>query len=162
MYGTTHYDEGWPDGARTRRPSASRTVSRLYETRRLSALRREIRDEVITARAGKRIITDLYALGIEPSNSHQRAQLHAESEGFTIGQRFSDPCGPVDPTQRPGWSQMCGRIAGGFAQGIVVVGQSDISTVPDEVEVTLRWLEAHCAFVEFVLAPLSGSVETGL
>uniref|UniRef100_A0AAU2UXF0 Transposase n=1 Tax=Streptomyces sp. NBC_00003 TaxID=2903608 RepID=A0AAU2UXF0_9ACTN len=61
MHGTTrhHDDEDWPDGARTRRPSARKAVSRLYETRRLSALRRQIRDEVITARAGKRITTDL-------------------------------------------------------------------------------------------------------
>ncbi|MFI6056009.1 recombinase family protein [Streptomyces violascens] len=164
MYGTTHDGEDWPDGAdtRTRPASPRRAASRLHEARRLSALRREIRDEAITACAGKRIIIDLYALGIEPMHSHQRAQLHAESEGFTVGKRFYDPHGTADPTQRPGWSKMCARIAGGFAQGIIVVGQSDISTDPDEVEIILRWLEAHCAFVDFVLAPLSASPTTGL
>ncbi|GHI40547.1 hypothetical protein [Streptomyces violascens] len=163
MYATNRWGgNGWPDGAHTwaLRSTVERPLYRTHETRRLSALCRETRDEVVAARAGKRIVTDLYALGIEPASSHLRAQAHAEGEGFSVGKRFSDPYGIPDPTQRAGWSQLCARISGGFAQGVVVVGQSDISTDPDEVEFTLRWLHAHCAFVDFVLAQLPVSTVT--
>ncbi|MFE9369116.1 hypothetical protein ACFYM2_04970 [Streptomyces sp. NPDC006711] len=54
---------------------------------------------------------------------------------------------------------MCSHVAGGFAHGIVVVGPSDISNDLDELEFTLRWAQAHCAFVDFVLALFPDSTE---
>ncbi|MFG3282032.1 hypothetical protein [Streptomyces sp. NPDC048111] len=151
----TFLDEDWgtSTGTRLRRPYTEEHLYRTARMRHLSALRREIKAVVIAARDDRPVITDLYALGVEPVNSHLRAQVYAESQGFAVGRRFSDRDGAADPTQRPGWLEMSAHVAGGFAHGIVVVGASDISTDHDEVEITLRWAQAHCAFVDFVVAP---------
>ncbi|MFE0680651.1 hypothetical protein ACFW17_07580 [Streptomyces sp. NPDC058961] len=157
MYDNTFSDEDWPvrvgimsGWARERGVQASRRGQ-------LAALRREIKASVIAARDGRPVITDLYALGIEPVKSHLRAQVYAESQGFAVAQRFSDPYGPADPTLRAGWDAMCKHVAGGFAHGIVVVGASDISSDLDELEFTLRWAQEHGAFVDLVLAHLPAS-----
>ncbi|MFJ2400401.1 hypothetical protein ACIOUE_03795 [Streptomyces xanthochromogenes] len=162
MYETFLDDEDWggSTGTLLRRPYAEQRVYRATSMGHLSALRREIKAAAISVRGDRPVITDLYALGVEPVNSHLRAQVYAESQGFTVGHRFSDPDGAADPTQRPGWLEMCSHIAGGFAHGIVVVGASDISTDPDEVEITLRWAQTHCAFVDFVLAPFPVPAQT--
>ncbi|MEU3499911.1 hypothetical protein ABZ726_03765 [Streptomyces hundungensis] len=150
----TFLDEDWgaSTGTRLRRPYTEQHVYRASPMGHLSALRREIKAEAIAARGDRPVITDLYALGVEPINSHLRAQVYAEGQGFTVGRRFSDPNGAADPTQRPGWLEMCAHIAGGFAHGIVVVGPSDISSDHAEIEFTLRWAQEHSAFVDFVLA----------
>ncbi|GGY13473.1 hypothetical protein [Streptomyces xanthochromogenes] len=154
MYETTWDDEDWPVSVGTMSGRARLRSVQALRRGQLAALRREIKTATIAARAGRPVITDLYALGIEPVKSHLRAQVYAESQRFTVGQRFSDPYGPADPTQRLGWQAMCQHVAGGFAHGIVVVGASDISGDLDEIEFTLRWAQEHGAFLDFVLAHL--------
>ncbi|MFE9558460.1 recombinase family protein [Streptomyces sp. NPDC006692] len=112
-----------------------------------------IMDEAIALRGGRQVTTDLYALGIEPTNSFLRARSHAEGRGWTVGRKFSDPYSSPDPTPRPGWSRLCDRVASGRAQGVIVIGQSDITPDDSEFEITLHWFREHGAFVDFVLAP---------
>ncbi|MFD7163607.1 hypothetical protein [Streptomyces violascens] len=121
---------------------------------RLAAMRRWIMSEALESRGGKPVTVDLYALGVDPVTTHLRTRTYSLEMGWNIGETFSDPYGTPDPMQRPGWSRLCERLAGGYAQGVVVVGQCDVTTSVDEYESTLQWMQSHCVFVDFVLPHL--------
>ncbi|MFD7014017.1 hypothetical protein [Streptomyces sp. NPDC059928] len=118
---------------------------------RLAAMRRWIMSEAIESRGGKPVTVDLYALGVDPVATHLRTRTYAAKMGWRDGVTFDDPYATSDPMQRPGWSKLCQRLSGGYAHGVVVVGQSDITTDIDEYEMTLHWMQHHCVFVDFVL-----------
>ncbi|MFF3976948.1 hypothetical protein [Streptomyces sp. NPDC001828] len=152
MYDNIHWrdDESIWDG---RWRSAQQRVFRPSPLRRLVPLRRMTMDEALTRRAGRQVTADLYALGIEPTNSFTRARSHAQTRGWRVGREFSDPYSSPDPTQRPGWSQLCARVSGGEAHGVVVIGQSDITSDDCIFETTLDWFGERGGFIDFVLAP---------
>ncbi|MER7224270.1 hypothetical protein [Streptomyces rubradiris] len=98
----------------------------------------------------------LYALsfrGHEPRHSLDALADYARCQSWQVGaeQSYTDHDGAVAPDLRPGWGLVRQQIRAGYADGVVVVTASVISTQLGEYRREIDWFGQHCGFVALVV-----------
>lgn len=97
-----------------------------------------------------------YALavgGLEPRHSLDAAAAFAVRQSWQVGvgQSYTDHHGAADPLTRPGWCLVRQQIRAGYADGVVVVTHSVITSHTDEYKRQLDWFEMRSGFVAVVV-----------
>jgi hypothetical protein len=98
----------------------------------------------------------LYALSIDeqrPRASLQAAAAYAARQSWHVeaGQTYTDCQGDEGPSARPGWNSVRERVRAGYADGVVVVTASVVSSHLEEYQQEIDWFGHHWGFIGLVI-----------
>ncbi|MDT0616219.1 hypothetical protein [Streptomyces lancefieldiae] len=128
----------------------------------LAGARREHLGRVVTQIQAKGRLPRvcLYALSVrgqEPQHSVRAAAAYAVRHSWQVVTRqpYTDRQGLAEPALRPGWRLVRQQIRAGYADGVVTVTPSVISSRVDEVRQEIDWFGQHFGFIALVVPEMT-------
>ncbi|WP_050502689.1 hypothetical protein [Streptomyces monomycini] len=97
-----------------------------------------------------------YALSVgsqEPRHSLEASEAFALRQSWQVGggQSYTDRHSATSPVTRPGWCEVRHQVRAGYADGVVVVTASVISTRFEEYRREIEWFGEHLGFIDLVV-----------
>lgn len=138
-------------------PRPSDTNAQIAATERLGTLRldslnRRVAQLWAVGRVPRVCLYTLAIGGKGATHSLDEARQFALRKGWQAAttQTVTDYHRATTPRSRPGWSSVCQQIRSGFADGVVAITHTAISSDLLEYEYQLQYFDRHLGFIALV------------
>lgn len=124
----------------------------------LAATRRGYLEQVVdqlkaNGRAPRVCLYALSVRGQRPNASLEAAATFAGHQNWQVGSGliFTDHHGIEGPSSRPGWRAVREQVRAGYADGVVAVTATVVSTHVEEYQQEIDWFGHHWGFIGLVI-----------